>query len=61
MIIGPADENNIIVTAVSAEICKVHVSQLLHKQCIGQDDLIISPADIFSHKCDLFFVNHACG
>ena len=46
---------------MAAKILKVHVSWLLRKQCVSQGDLIISPADIFSHKCDLQKINHTCG
>jgi hypothetical protein len=49
------------INTMVARICRPHVGRLLHKQCVGRCDLVIGPADIFSHKRDLFFVNHACG
>ena len=69
----PAENKNIVpagpsqsgrpscVNTMVARICRPHVGHLLHKQCVGRCDLVTGPADIFSHKRDLFFVNHACG
>ena len=39
---------------------KLHVSQLFHKQSVGWCYLVIGPAGMLSHKCDLQRINHAC-
>ena len=69
----PAEDKNIVparpsqsgqpscVNTMVARICRPHVGWLLHIQCVGRCDLVIGPADIFSHKRDLQKINHTCG
>jgi hypothetical protein len=62
----PAENKNIMSARPSqlgrpSCINTIMASWLLHKQCVGRCDLVISPADIFSHKHDLQKINHTCG